>query len=77
MGRKYWYEGKASVVDFVYEQGVFDLFIILLNGQKVQSGLSYSLTSSTFRSVSTSFSPFGPAKKVSSCSIPSSSTISV
>lgn len=77
MGRKHWCEGKASVVDFVYEIGVFDIFIIPLNGKKIQSGLSYSLTSSTFRSVSISFSPFGPAKKLSSCSIPSSSTISV
>ena len=79
LGQESWYQGKASVVDFAAyeEKNFFNLFIILLNGKKVQPGISYSLTSSTFRSISTSFSPLGPAKKASSCSIPSSSTISV
>jgi len=43
VGRKYWYGGKASVVDSAYEKGVFDLFIILLDGKTIQSGLSYFL----------------------------------
>jgi hypothetical protein len=36
LGQEYWYQRKASVVDFAaYEETIFDLFSIPLNVKKV------------------------------------------